>query len=284
MGSDLDGNRSVDEVDLLRRFAAGDRHAATELAQVFLPMCLRYARRMLGDPVEAEDVAQEAMIRLWRVAPEWRSGEAKVSTWLYRVTANLCVDRMRRKPAQTFDEISEPEDPSQTVLDRLQDQTRMDALQIALLSLPDRQRQAVVLRHIEGLSNPEIASIMDISARAVESLTARGKSALEDYFDLAPALEAELRNSGKTDQLEQLDLGRRGGEVADPQLPVGRGLARRGRGLRGRGHFVLDIDGFFGLLFSRSRPACSIRLLTCSMRTRGAIRPGRRTARLRERR
>ena len=178
MGSDLDGNRSVDEVDLLRRFAAGDRHAATELAQVFLPMCLRYARRMLGDPVEAEDVAQEAMIRLWRVAPEWRSGEAKVSTWLYRVTANLCVDRMRRKPAQTFDEISEPEDPSQTVLDRMQDQTRMDALQIALLSLPDRQRQAVVLRHIEGLSNPEIASIMDISARAVESLTARGKSAL----------------------------------------------------------------------------------------------------------
>ena len=178
MGSDLDGNRSVDEVDLLRRFAAGDRHAATELAQLFLPMCLRYARRMLGDPVEAEDVAQEAMIRLWRVAPEWRSGEAKVSTWLYRVTANLCVDRMRRKPTQTLDEISEPEDPSQTVLDRMQDQTRMDALQIALLSLPDRQRQAVVLRHIEGLSNPEIASIMDISARAVESLTARGKFAL----------------------------------------------------------------------------------------------------------
>jgi RNA polymerase sigma-70 factor (ECF subfamily) len=61
----------------------------------------------------------------------------------------------------------------------MQAQARAEALQEALMQLPDRQRQAVVLRHIEGLSNPEIAQIMDIGPRAVESLTARGKRALE---------------------------------------------------------------------------------------------------------
>lgn len=180
MGSVLDGEYNEDEEVLLRRYADGDRDAAIILARMFLPVALRYARRMLSDPVEAEDVAQDAMMRLWRIAPDWRSGEAKVSTWLYRVTANLCTDRLRRKRPDALDEIAEPEDPAQTVLEHMQHKSRVDALQVALLALPERQRQAVVLRHIEGLSNPEIAQIMDISARAVESLTARGKAALTE--------------------------------------------------------------------------------------------------------
>lgn len=168
------------EEDLLRRYASGDQRAARELANLFLPISLRYARRMMGDEAEAEDVAQEAMLRLWRIAPEWQSGRAKISTWLYRVTANLCIDRLRRKSNLGLDDVDEPADPGHSATARLQAQSRNDALQDALSALPHRQRQAVVLRHIEGLSNPEIAEIMDISARAVESLTARGKSALAD--------------------------------------------------------------------------------------------------------
>lgn len=168
---------SSDET-LLARYAAGDPRASADLAARLLPRVLNQARRMLGDPSEAEDVAQDAMMRLWRVAPDWRRGEAKVSTWLYRVTANLCLDRLRkRRDTVTDTDVDLPDDGLQAE-EALLLQDRKDALQSALNALPDRQRQAVVLRHIEGLANPEIAQIMDISARAVESLTARGKRAL----------------------------------------------------------------------------------------------------------
>jgi RNA polymerase sigma-70 factor (ECF subfamily) len=133
---------------------------------------------MLGDAAEAEDVAQEAMLRLWRVAPEWRQGEARVSTWLYRVVSNLCTDRLRRRRGIGLDEIAEPEDGAPGVVERLIETDRAAALQGALNALPERQRQAVVLRHLEGLTNPEIAQVMQIGVEAVESLTARGKRAL----------------------------------------------------------------------------------------------------------
>jgi RNA polymerase sigma-70 factor (ECF subfamily) len=140
----------------------------------------RHAYRLLGDRAEAEDLAQEALLRLWRIAPQWRQGEAKVTTWLYRVTANLATDRLRRGRggAVDLDAIPEPVDSAPGADRQMQDRARADALQTALADLPDRQRQAVVLRHIEGLANPEIAQIMDLSIEAVESLTARGKRAL----------------------------------------------------------------------------------------------------------
>src|SRR5690554_3791624 len=81
---------------LLGLYARGDPVAARLLAARHLPVVLGYAARLLGDRAEAEDVSQEAMLRLWRIAPEWRAGEAKVSTWLYRVVTNLCTDRLRR--------------------------------------------------------------------------------------------------------------------------------------------------------------------------------------------
>ena len=164
---------------LLRLYANGDGQAARELARRFLPRMLAYGRRMLHDAAEAEDVAQEAMVRLWRIAPDWRSGEAQVSTWLWRVVANLCTDRLRRRrPGPPLDEAPEPADPAPSALAAMVAHDRAAALEAALAALPDRQRQAVVLRHLEGLSNPEIAQIMDIGVEAVESLTARGKRAL----------------------------------------------------------------------------------------------------------
>lgn len=163
---------------LLARYATGDPRASAELAARLLPRVVNHASRMLGDRTEADDVAQEAMMRLWRVAPEWRQGEAKVSTWLYRVTANLCLDRLRKRRDVLSDTETNPVDDSLAADEVLQQQDRLDALQAALNTLPERQRQAVVLRHIEGLANPQIAEIMEISARAVESLTARAKRAL----------------------------------------------------------------------------------------------------------
>lgn len=174
-----DGAQSdVPDETLLVLYANGDAQAARVLTQRLTPRVFAHAFRLLGERAEAEDVVQEAMLRLWRIAPEWRQGEAKPTTWLYRVVANLCTDRLRKRRSIGLDEIAEPVDGAASAAEQIQDKARNDALQKALMELPERQRQAVVLRHIEGLGNREIAQIMEISAEAVESLTARGKRAL----------------------------------------------------------------------------------------------------------
>lgn len=166
------------EAALLLAYANGDASAAQTLATELAPRVMGQAFRMLGDRAEAEDVVQEALLRLWKIAPDWRRGEARVTTWLYRVTANLCTDRLRKKRGVGLDQIAEPEDDAPSAAAMMQERSRMQALAEALAQLPDRQAQAVSLRHLEGLANPEIAEIMKISTEAVESLTARGKRSL----------------------------------------------------------------------------------------------------------
>lgn len=173
ISSDMDPHAA-----LLARYAEGDPAAARLLAAELTPRLYAHSLRVLGDRAEAEDVVQDAMVRLWRIAPEWRSGEAKVTTWLYRVVANLCTDRLRRRRTVPLEGAGELRDQGLSAVQMMQQQARFDALQAALASLPDRQRQAVVLRHIDGLANPEIAAILDVGVEAVESLTARGKRAL----------------------------------------------------------------------------------------------------------
>ena len=176
----MSSNKDQD-AELLAGYASGDMAAARALTARLSPMVYRLAFRLLQDGSLAEDVTQDAMLRLWRIAPDWRSGEAKVSTWLYSVAFNLSRDRMRqarRRAAQALDDVAEPADPTPGAAASLQARQQVDALQGALAELPERQRQAVVLRHIEGLSNPEIAEIMGITVEAVESLTARGKRGL----------------------------------------------------------------------------------------------------------
>ncbi len=177
-----DAQDTTSDEALMVLYANGDRQAARALAERVTPRVLAYAARMLGgDRAEAEDVAQETLLRLWRMAPDWRQGEAKVTTWAYRVATNLCIDRQRsrrRKGQVALDDAPDLADGAPAADQRLQDGRRIAALEAALAELPDRQRQAVVLRHIEGLSNPEIALVMEIGVEAVESLTARGKRAL----------------------------------------------------------------------------------------------------------
>lgn len=178
----LDDGSEIPDEALLVLYANGDAAAARSLTLRLTPRVLSHATRLLGgDRAEAEDVAQEAMLRLWRIAPEWRQGEAKVSTWLFRVVSNLCTDRlraqMRRRPVALDDAPELPSAMSGVEVGMIEGD-RMTALNTALGQLPERQRQAVVLRHIEGLSNPEIAVVMETGVEAVESLTARGKRAL----------------------------------------------------------------------------------------------------------
>jgi RNA polymerase sigma-70 factor (ECF subfamily) len=175
----FDAQSDISDEALLVAFGNGDRAAAAMLTLRLTPRIMGFAARMLrGDRHEAEDVTQEAMLRLWKIAPDWRQGEAQVTTWLYRVTANLCTDRLRKRRGVDLDSVPEPVDDAPDAVDRMIGADRAQALQHALDALPERQRIAVTLRHLEGLANPEIAEAMEISVEAVESLTARGKRAL----------------------------------------------------------------------------------------------------------
>ncbi|WP_295537063.1 RNA polymerase sigma factor [uncultured Thioclava sp.] len=174
----LDAMNDRSDEALLELYAEGDPAAARALTLRLGPLAYRLAMRMLRDGAEAEDVAQEALLRLWKIAPEWRTGEAKVSTWLYRVVSNLATDRLRKRRGSSLDDAPEVADDSPSVLDEMMRRDRMAALDAALAQLPDRQRLAVTLRHIDGLSNPEIAEAMETGVEAVESLTARAKRAL----------------------------------------------------------------------------------------------------------
>ncbi|MCI2398607.1 RNA polymerase sigma factor [Aliiroseovarius subalbicans] len=175
----FDANSDVTDDALLVAYGNGDREAAMLLTTRLTPRVLGFSARMLGgDRAEAEDVTQEAMLRLWKIAPEWRQGEAKVTTWLFHVVRNLCTDRLRKRRGVDIDSIAEPADDAPGAVQGLIDTDRAQALQAALNQLPERQRVAVTLRHLDGATNPEIAAVLDISVEAVESLTARGKRAL----------------------------------------------------------------------------------------------------------
>lgn len=184
-----DADAEDSDAALLRRYAGGDQAAARVLTARHAPRVFALARRMLGETAEAEDVTQEAMLRLWKLAPDWEADRAALGTWLYRVTSNLCIDRLRRRRELGSDAVPEIADETPAVLARLQTRDRAAALQAALALLPDRQRLAVVLRHFEERGNPEIAAILGVSVEAVESLLARARRDLAAR--LAPR-QAEL--------------------------------------------------------------------------------------------
>ena len=176
------------DAELLARFSKGDRAAALALTSRLAPVVFAQAFRMLGDRAEAEDVTQESLLRLWKAAPGWDATRAKITTWLYRVTSNLCIDCLRKSNRNSGDEVPEVADETPGIDLKLQATARAQALRHALQTLPDRQRQAMILRHIEDLSNPEISDIMEISVEAVESLVSRGRRALAST--LAPQKKA----------------------------------------------------------------------------------------------
>jgi RNA polymerase sigma-70 factor (ECF subfamily) len=144
----LDASQNLEDAELLAHFAKGDRAVAQVLTARLAPVVYAQAFRMLGDRAEAEDITQDSLLRLWHAAPDWQAGQAKVTTWLYRVTSNLCIDNLRKSKRQSSDAVPEMPDDGPDMERRLQDRARAQALRAALSDLPDRQKQALVLRHL----------------------------------------------------------------------------------------------------------------------------------------
>src|SRR5262249_11203932 len=154
----------------------GDAAAFRELSRVHLGKIMNYAYRMLHDRAEAEDVAQETFLRLWKDAAQYEP-KARVGTWLHRIAHNLCIDRLRKhreRPTDTADEGPSSLEPG-GLLDR---KRTADAVMTALGELPERQRAAIALVHYQGLGNIEAAEVLGVGVEALESLLSRGRRTL----------------------------------------------------------------------------------------------------------
>jgi len=163
--------------DLMARIAQGDGRAFRTLAERHAGSALRLARRILGNEALAEDIVQDALLRVWTNAPRWRP-EAAFRTWLYRVVFNLCLNAKRRVPDLPLANGEQVADPGFAADAQLEGRERDRRLAAAIGALPERQRGAIVLSYQEGLSNAEIAAVLDTSVSGVETLLVRAKRTL----------------------------------------------------------------------------------------------------------
>lgn len=168
-----------DEKGLVERAARADAEAFRILVERHVSSIAALARRMLGDASEAEDVAQEVFLRLWRQRESLDIGQMGVKPWLRRVAVNLCLDR-RRDTRRIVITDAPPEVAEQPTQERALDaQTIETRVRLALAQLPERQRQALTLFQYENMSQAEIAAALGATEEAVESLLSRARRALK---------------------------------------------------------------------------------------------------------
>ncbi len=164
---------------LMRAVAAGDDEAFGRVITAESPRLTRFVAAVLCDLGEAEEVVQEALIRLWRNADAWEP-RARIGTWLHQVAYRLSIDRLRRRRPHVdiddLDDVLEDDTPSpERQLSRIED---VRLVHEALDRMPDRQRAVIVLAHFQELGQAEAAAIMGMSEHAYESLLARARRRL----------------------------------------------------------------------------------------------------------
>jgi RNA polymerase sigma-70 factor (ECF subfamily) len=170
------------EAALMLGVARGEPEACRVVVEQQGPAAYRFAFRLLRDSEEAEDVAQEAMVRLWKQAPDWRP-LARISTWLHKVIYRLALDRLRRRREEGLEAAEAMPDPSPGPEAAFAAVQRRAAVNEALQTLPERQRTAVQLTHFQGLSGAEAASVLEVSIEALESLLARARRTLRSTLE-----------------------------------------------------------------------------------------------------
>ncbi|MFD1951966.1 RNA polymerase sigma factor [Sphingomonas arantia] len=180
------------DIAMLARVGRGDAAAIRMLVAAKLPRIVGLATRLLRDPAAAEDVAQEAFVRVWRIAAKWQPGTARFDTWLHTVVLNLCRDRLRRRREVSDDVVPETADPAPDAEAGLIAAERDHRVVTAIGGLPERQRDAILLVHYQDLSGAEAAAVLDVSIEALESLLARGRRTLRAR--LSPSQEDEAHD------------------------------------------------------------------------------------------
>ena len=200
--------KAGEEAQLVALVTQGDSRAFAELVQHHLPAIETYARRILVDESLAQDIAQDTLLVLWQRSAEFKPEKARLTTWLHRVAHNRCIDFLRRQkretPIASNELIARQEGAANTVCEvsgevseiaslPLQasviseassaSDARISSLDAALRQFPESQRTALVLTYYQSLSNREVATVINASTRAVESLLCRARSNLKKQLE-----------------------------------------------------------------------------------------------------
>jgi RNA polymerase sigma factor (sigma-70 family) len=174
-----DDDRVDDDDAVMARVLRRDAAAFRGVVDAHAVMLHRIAYRMLGDAADAEDVAQEALTRLWQHAGRWQDGGTGIAAWLTRVTMNQCLDRLRRRRFSSDEAVPERADETPLAPEMIEAEQRRASVVAAIAALPDNQRAAIVLTYYEDHPNAVAAGILDMNVKGFESLLFRARAALK---------------------------------------------------------------------------------------------------------
>jgi RNA polymerase sigma-70 factor (ECF subfamily) len=163
--------------ELMQRVATGDLRAFDELVRRHQRSVWRAALRFTGDPAEAEDLAQDAFLKVLAAAPRYRPAGA-FRGYLLTTVARTCLDWVRKRKPAVLEAVPEIEDPAPKPDQSREVNERDRSIRRALAGLPERQRMAVILRYYEALGYAEIAQILEVTPKAVERLLWRARETL----------------------------------------------------------------------------------------------------------
>ncbi len=171
-------NTHEEDDALMRRVAQKDKVAYRLLVNKHVGRCVRAAERMVGNRQDAEDIAQETCLKIWRNPESWKQ-QSRFSTWLYRVVVNACIDHRRKVIPFAAVELETLRDPTLAEDERLMARQKAERMQQLMQQLPDRQRAALVLSYYEELSNQQTAEVLGVNVLAVQQLLFRARQNLK---------------------------------------------------------------------------------------------------------
>jgi RNA polymerase sigma-70 factor (ECF subfamily) len=178
----------VDDEFLIRLIQEGRHDAFAEIVNRHSKRFYNIAYRFIFNKDDAEDIVQEAFIKLWEKRLNWNPNkEAKFTTWFYKVVLNLCIDHNRKKKPEPLSEQMPLVDKQQGHEALIQEKQKQVMLERFIQELPERQQMALNLCFYEGISNQEAAEMIGVNLKALQSLIMRAKMTLKEkvkhYFD-----------------------------------------------------------------------------------------------------
>lgn len=168
---------SKSDDELMIQVVAQDKDAYTELMDRHLNALYAFIYRFCDNPLDAEDLTQTTMVRVWERAGTWRAGKVAFKTWLFQIARNLCIDEFRRQSRYETSDV-DPDELQQEDGKSLEQEEKVRALRKELGALPERQRTALELCSIQGWSQADAAEILGCSVDAIDALLGRGRRTL----------------------------------------------------------------------------------------------------------
>jgi RNA polymerase sigma-70 factor (ECF subfamily) len=175
---------NIDDESLMERIQSYDHQAFSILVERRAEMFYAAAYRIVMNKQEAEDIVQDAFLKIWEKPKIWKKGKgAKFTTWFYRLVTNIALDNLRRKkPEADINDLENTIKTKEVGDSSLIINQEQKALNEAIKNLPEKQMLALNLCFYEGLSNKDAAAIIGVSTKALESLLMRAKSGVKDQL------------------------------------------------------------------------------------------------------